>query len=294
MVAAYAAIAQDFANHVLTLMKTPAIVGEIERTVGAFVVNAQSITQRATSLVAMAATLKGTYGRFVGEFTAMVKQPSTTITQLIGAGAQAREAVRQSGKTLVAASAVVDSAAMASATQSLVKAVQNANPDPHEGVQALASLQRETTAQVRATAGLTSANANVTGLFRRSTVIALADSTRVYALTSYDDAQTLRATVRDALDAEIVIAADTGDNATFRTLAALETAVVQDLTTRGETLATMQDVATGASLPVLVLAQRLYQDASSYDALTQQIDPINPAFAPVSFRAVLPNWKARS
>ena len=93
VVAAYAAVAQDFANRVGALLQTPAIVGEIERTALAFVTNAQVLTQRATSLVSMVASLKGEYGRFVGEFTATVKNPATTIAQLIGAGAQAREAV---------------------------------------------------------------------------------------------------------------------------------------------------------------------------------------------------------
>ncbi|MEM5372842.1 DNA circularization N-terminal domain-containing protein [Paraburkholderia azotifigens] len=287
VVAAYAAIAQDFANRALSFLQTPAIVGEVERAAVAFVVNAQSITQRATSLVAMVATLEGTYGRFVGEFTAALKQPSTSIAQLIGAGAQARQAVTQSGKALVAAASVVDSAAMASATQSLVRAVQNANTDPHQAIQSLAALQQETQPAIRATAGLTDANAAVTALFRRSTVIALADSTAGYALSSYDDTQALRSTVFDALDAELTIAADTGDDATFEALGALETAVVQDLATRGESLAGMRDVAMGASLPVIVLAQRLYQDVSRYDKLVQQINPVNPAFAPAAFSAAV-------
>jgi len=287
VVAAYAAIAQDYANHMLTLLKTPALVGEIERTAQAFVTNAEAITQRATSLVAMVATLKGTYGRYVGEFTAGIKQPSTTIQQLIGAGAQARQAVTQSGKVLSAAASVADYAGMASATQSLVSAVQTANADPHQGVQSLATLQAQTAATVRATAGLTAANAGVTALFRRSTVAALADTTRGYALASYDDAQALRTTVCDALDEEATLAADTGDDATFEALGALQTAVVHDLSTRGESLATTRDVVMGASLPVIVLAQRLYQDVSRYDALVKQTNPVNPAFAPVNFRAPL-------
>lgn len=285
VVAAFAAEAQDFVNRMTALVQSPALVGEIVRTAQAFVINAQTITQRATSLVAMVATLKGEYGRFVGEFTAAVKNPSTTIQQLIGAGARARETVTQSGKILIAAASIADYSAMASATQSLVTAVQTANPDPNQAVQSLAALQAETVPQTRATAGLTAGNAGVTNMFRRSTVTALAESTSAYAPTSYDDAQALRQTVCDALGTEILDAADLGDDATFEALAALGTAVVQDLTTRGDSLATMRTVAMGASMPVLVLAQRLYQDVSRYDALLEQIVPINPAFAPVAFRA---------
>ncbi|WP_434107626.1 DNA circularization protein [Paraburkholderia caffeinilytica] len=285
VVAAYAAIAQDFANRLGALLRTPPIVGEIERTARAFVVDAQAITQRATSLVAMVATLRGNYGRFVGEFTATIRNASTTIEQLTGAGAQAREAVTQSGHALIAAASVADYARMSAATQSLVTAVQHANPDPNQAIQSLASLQAQTLTQVRANDALTAAHAGLTAMLRRVAVAALADSTRDYAPTSYDDAQALRPTVCDALDTEIVSAADAGDDATFEALGALETAVVLDLTTRGESLATMRDVAMGASLPVLVLAQRLYQDVSRHDALVQQIGPINPAFAPAAFRA---------
>lgn len=233
----------------------------------------------------MVATLGGQFGRYVGQFTAAIKSPLTTIEELTGAGAQEHEAATQAGSTLVTAAASVDSAGMSTAAQALVTAVQTADPDPHEAVQSLAALQADTAAQVRATDALTAANVSVTAMLRRAAVIALANSTTGYALTSYEDAQQLRTRVCEALDAEIVIAADSGDDATFLALSALETAVVQDLTTRGESLATMQDITLGASLPVIVLAQRLYQDVTRYDDLLQQIDPVNPAFAPASFRA---------
>lgn len=285
VVATYAAIAQDFASRMTALVQTPALIGEIQRTARAFVVDAQTITQRATSLVAMVSALKGEYGRYVGEFSAGVKNASTTIQQLIGLGAQARETVSVSGNALVAAASIADYAGMASATQKLVGAVQTANPDPHQAVQSLEALYAQTLPQTRPTAGLTDANAGVTNLFRRSAATALADSTSSYALASYDDAQALRQSVCDALGAETVTASDLRDDATFQALGALEVAVVQDLTTRGQSLAGMRNVVMGASLPVLVLAQKLYQDVSRYDGLVEQINPVNPAFAPVTFRA---------
>jgi len=283
-VAAFAAAAQDFVNDLSSLLTTPPLIGELQRTAQAFLVDAQNITQRATTLVAMVATLRGEYGRFVGQFTASVRNASATITQLAGAGAQARETVSKSGKALVAAAAIADYPGMASSARALVRAVQTANPDPHQAVRSLATLRATAPAQVRANDALSAANAGVTALLRRSAVIALADTTTGYALASYDDAQQLRASVRDALDSEIVIAADAGDDATFSALGALETAVVHDLATRGETLATMRDVAMGAPLPVIVVAQRLYQDVSRYGALLDQINPVNPCFAPVAFR----------
>ena len=287
VVAAYAAAAQDFANQLSALLTTPPLVGELERTAQAFAVDAQAITERATNLVSMVATLPGEFGRYVGQFTDSIRNPLTTLAQLSGQAAQAREAAQEAGQALAGAAGLADPAGMSQAAQALVTAVQTANPDPHQAVQSLVSLQQGTTAQTRANASLTAANAASVALYRRCAVIALADSTPDYALTSYDDAQALRTSVCDALDAEIVAAADTGDDASFAALTAVEVAVVQDLTTRGATLATMQQVKTAQSMPMLVLAYRLYQDVSAYDALLQQVNPVNPAFAPVTFRAAL-------
>lgn len=63
--------------------------------------------------------------------------------------------------------------------------------------------------------------------------------------------------------------------------------VALTLTTRGESLASMQTISMGQSMPLIVLAYRFYQDVARYDELLQQLDPISPAFAPVSFRAAL-------
>ncbi|WP_233869702.1 DNA circularization protein [Paraburkholderia adhaesiva] len=282
-VAAFAAAAQDFASQLSALLTTPPLVGELERTAQAFADDAQAITQRATNLVSMVATLSGNYGRYVGQYTASVRNPSTTLAQLSGQAAQARESAQQDGAALVAAASVADPAGMSVAARTLVAAVQGANPDPHQAVQSLLGLQQDTVARTRANAALTAANTVSVALYRRSAVIALASSTASYALASYDDAQTLRSTVCDALDTEIVSAADACDDATFRALVALETAVIQDLTTRGATLATMLGITNAQSMPLLVLAYRLYQDVSRYGGLLEQIDPINPCFAPASF-----------
>jgi prophage DNA circulation protein len=283
VIASFAAIAQDYTNRITALLQTPALLGELERTAQGFVNDVTIITQRATSLVAMVATLPGQFGRYVGEFTSTTKNPATTIEGLTGAAAQAREAVSLSGAALMSACAIANYAGMAGATQTLVQAVQSANPDPHQAIQSLVLLQQQTLPSAGATSTLTTGNAIETAMFRRSAVIALADSTAAYQPASYDDAQSLQQTVVAALDTEIVAAADTGDDASYQALAALQTAVVQDFDTRGNSLAAMQQITLGASLPVLVIAQRYYQDVTRYDGLVQEINPVNPAFAPPVF-----------
>lgn len=292
-VAAFAKTAQDFMDQIHRVLVSPPIIGEIERTARNLVNEAEAITQRATSLVAMVSTLQGEFGRFVGQYVGQFAgglKTATSVDELIGAGAQAREAVRASGAALTDAASHADFEGMAAATQALVQAVRQANPDPHQAVQSLLALQAATVTQPRATPDLNAVNGASVNLYRRSAVIALAQSTATYALASIDDAQALRATVCDALDLEIDTAADAAnanEDASYDALRALQAAVVLDLTTRGQSMAAMQTVHTPQPVPLIVLAQRLYQAVGRYDGLLQQAKPIHPAFPPTTFRAPL-------
>lgn len=285
-VAAFAKQAQDFLNETRNVLTTPPIVGEIERTARNFVNEATAITERATSLVAMVSVLQGEFGRFVGQFAAGIKL-AASVDDLIGAGARAREAVRANGEALTDAARHSDYDGMIEAAQALVGAVRLANPDPHQAVQSLLALQAATATQPRATRDLSEVNRLTVNLYRRDTVIAIARCTETYALASIDDAQALRKTVIDALGAEIDTAGNAGEDASFDALRALQAAVVLDLTVRGQSMAAMQTVHTPQSVPLIVLAQRLYQDVARYDGLLQQAKPIHPAFPPTSFRAPL-------
>jgi prophage DNA circulation protein len=284
---AFAKGAQDWINDVTGVLSTPPIVGEIERNAQGFVNEATAIVQRATSLVAMVVTLPGNFGRFVGQFVATVDSSLTTIEGLIGAGTAAREAVQTAGSALTAAAAASDWQGMANATQALVSAVQHANPGPHTAIGSLLMLQAATVTQPRATHDLTSANTASVNLFRRTVVTAIGQETASYALTSVDDAEQLRSTVCAALDTEITTAGDAGEDASYNALRDLEAAVVLDVTTRGQSMSAMQAVHTSQPVPLLVLAERLYQDVTRYDGLLQQAKPVHPAFPPTTFRAPL-------
>jgi prophage DNA circulation protein len=61
---------------------------------------------------------------------------------------------------------------------------------------------------------------------------------------------------------------------------------VQDLTVRATSLAALTTVSLGAALPAPVLAQRLYRDSTRADELLQAVDPVHPAFMPMSFQAL--------
>lgn len=123
-------------------------------------------------------------------------------------------------------------------------------------------------------------------LCRRAALVALCRACAAYQPTSYDDAQGLQAQATGLLDAEILLAADAGDDASYAALRALRTAVARDLGARGADLAPLRDFAFGAMLPAPVLAYRLYRDATRTDELVARVDPAHPAFMPATFRAL--------
>lgn len=123
-------------------------------------------------------------------------------------------------------------------------------------------------------------------LFRRAALVALARASADYEPTSADDAAAVRAAVCGALDAEIDLAGDRGQDVTFNALRAVRAAVAQDLAARGAKLSGIALVASNLPVPAPVLAQRLYRDPARHGELVTQADPIHPAFMPTRFKAL--------
>jgi prophage DNA circulation protein len=123
-------------------------------------------------------------------------------------------------------------------------------------------------------------------LCRRTALGSLANACAAYQPTSSNDAQALQAAVAPLFDAEITIAADAGQDATYLALRAMRTAVVKDLIVRGASLPALRVVTSAEPQPALTLAYRLYLDATRADDLIARADPIHPAFMPLSFSAL--------
>lgn len=284
--ASYAASAQDFLAQVSGLMASPAVVGEIQRTVAGLQTSVAAIAGRATSLISMVANLPGPLGRYVGQYSLQVKSSLTTVQSLIGASARSSQAISSAAATLTGAAAAGDASGVASAAQATIQALQAANPDPMVAIRALLELQDATTTQGRSTSSQISANTASINLYRRAAVTAAAMSTASIKLASSDDATSVQSLICAALDLEIQTAGDAGEDASYLALRALRVAVVQDLRARASTLAVTQLVSTPQPVPLLVTAQRLYQDVGRYDELLQEAQPIHPAFPPTQFRAL--------
>jgi hypothetical protein len=123
-------------------------------------------------------------------------------------------------------------------------------------------------------------------LMRRAAAISLARASATYVPTSYQDAQRVLGIVDGALWTVIEEAGDIFDDISYNALRALRAAVQTDLGARGNNLAQIVTRTFGAQQPALVLAYRLYQDASRADDLIARNDPPHPGFMPVSVEAL--------
>jgi len=126
----------------------------------------------------------------------------------------------------------------------------------------------------------------VAALCRRAALTSLARACAGYAPTSSDDAVSVCVAVVALFDAEILVAADAEDDASYQALRQLRTAVVADLVTRAAQLPSLVTVRTAVPMPALALAYRLYRDATRADDLAARSGAQHPAFLPTSFRAL--------
>lgn len=123
-------------------------------------------------------------------------------------------------------------------------------------------------------------------LYRRASAIEAANLSADFSPTSAGEAGDVRDMVAQALQDEALAAADSGDDDAYRTLVNLRAAVVSDLNARAAQLPTRITVRTPQPVPSLVLAYKLYGDASRSDELVGEAAPVHPAFMPTSFRAL--------
>jgi prophage DNA circulation protein len=247
----------------------------------------------AGGLIGLASQIAGPFGRyanganagFIGGVLAQALPLGTTTLDLaLGASAaRATLAAAVAGVATLAGELGLPGALapdLASAVQASVAALAATCADPADAVRLLASLAAFAEPSVTAVSG------PIGDLHRRALATALARAGALYQPSSHDDAVAVRGLVAGALDTEIEVAGDSGEDATFDALRALRAAVVQDLASRGAALAPLATFTLGAALPSLALANRLYRDATRADELVAEADPVNPLFMPPSFRAL--------
>ncbi|MGN6518663.1 MAG: DNA circularization protein [Dokdonella sp.] len=293
--AADTSAAAAFARRALgALSGGAAEIDQVAKQAAAFSAQATQYANDATSLIKLAVTLPGSFGRLVGLASGIatggvtVAAQGTTIADLTGAAAAAREAVAVAAGALTAAARTLSPRSLGTfttAAQTLASAVRAAASTPGDALRSLGALAGFAPVGAAAGAQLVVQGA-AADAFRRAALTAMARAGADYEPSSSNDALAARAQVLAVVDAEIDVAGDQGDDDVFMALRALRAVVVQDLNARGASLPSLRTVSVAAPLPSLVLAQRLYRDASRADELVARAMPRHPAFMPVTFEAL--------
>ncbi len=310
-----AAAAQSWSIGFTEAVHTALGDGAVGSTLGSWTSIANTAATSATSLVTMVGILPGEFGRFVGQTVSDQQKVASSVEELSGLGASGRESVQSAvsalqsaaaGGQYVSAALSAEASAAAAGTpqtpstavlsasgvvdvpsgvQAVVQAIQGANPDPAAQVQACLTLANFAAVQ-QASAEQTAANAAASALCRRMSLAGAAQSSASYVPTSQQDAAGMRDQIVTAIDAEMIIAGDAGDDPSYLALRDLRSAVASDLGARGASLPRSVQVGFSGPLPALVLAWRLYQDVTRDAELVHEADPVSPLFMPKSFQAL--------
>lgn len=269
--------------YILIIGQGAAILSQLHNTVSAWVNLPLAIVADASVIVNGVTSLAGVFGRYMGGKGSPAAPLGSTVQTLLITNQTARAAIA----TATAAAIVAPDAATAAATvQAVTASAAAAITSPADQVRVLSAMAAF--APITPTDGsavglaLAATEAATSALCRQASLAVLATSCAAYVPTSYDDAVSLRSQVVALFDAEISIITDIATSTAFRLLLS---AVVNDLTARGGSLAPLQTVTLGASLSAFVVAQLLYQDGLRADDLAVRVNPVHPAFMPPTFRA---------
>jgi prophage DNA circulation protein len=258
---------------------------------------AVNVVNGVKSIINAVSGLFGNFGRLFGggnDGYAGSNTPApagSTVDSLLVAATVSRGAVVSTGLALQAAMAnPSDSATLGAALQAFVAAVAAASADPADAINSLLVLSQYqpvlSTAPGQLGAAMVQMQTATGALFRRYALAQLAITTASYQPSSQQDAGAMIDTVTTQIDNEITVAGDAGDDASYEALRTLRHGVVSDLQTRGASLASIAGFSFQASLPSLVLANRIYRDATREPGLVQQANPVHPAFMPRTFQAL--------
>lgn len=254
----------------------------------------QQVANDATSLLKLAVSLPGDYGRLVGLASGVdagqlvTTAVGMTTDSLIGAAAVQRQSVGQAIDALTLAADTLKAGtedvftAAAQAVADSILAVSSTPGDALRGLSRLAAFV-PTGDPVGDELILQGAIADI---FRRSALASLAVASSRYQPASSQDAAAIRSRVLDIMDGLITSAGDKGEDDVYAALRELRSQCVQDLNVRGAQLPTLVDITAPETQPALALAQRLYRDATRSDELVRRAGPIHPAFMPKVFQAL--------
>lgn len=292
-----AAASQNFQSSISSALQQGAqVIRTAVATADKWVGILNTVAFDATGIFNLAASLPGDFGRFFNGALAGYAQALVgpivplTLESLVFSGTQARADVQTAGDDLITACSDQEPDGPPAAAQAAAATLAAAIVNPADGIRLFTQLASFYPADVTgpSVVGVASATMQTAmgALLRRTSLAALVRVTQTYQPSSEDDASQVRLAVCDLLDQEALIAGDTGDDASYSALCAARGAVAADLDARGGQLPPMRQFTYAESLPSLVLAQRLYQDATRADQLVSEANPRHPGFMPLTFKAL--------
>lgn len=283
------AIAADAVRVISALSSAGERRSDIEKPAAAWAAQVESLGSDATALHRLTAQLPGSYGRFVGGGNSGLGGrvvSSMTLGDLVAQASARRAAIAAAAARVVAVSATIDltrAEDLAAAVTAMVQALADACADPADAIRLLVALVAFEPLGPEAASALGVALAQ---LVRRVAAAVLVTVVGAYQPSSADDAGAMIVTVSILIDDAATVAADAGDDASYRALRDARGAAVRDLRTRGATLAQVTRIRSQRPVPALALAQRLYGDASRADQLVTQTAAPSPLFMPIDFEAL--------
>lgn len=215
---------------------------------------------------------------------------SSKVLEVVGQLRQAASLLSRNGSSLLALASSLESSAasqvsspssLASGLDGLVYGLAETEAPAETSLAAALSLASALTPSSSDTSTasraqeLTNANA-IAVLARVSSLAAAAVACSEADFVCRDDAVATRDTLAAALDA----AASTAPDSVYQALADLRVAVVRDVNANGANLASLTTYTSPATLPALVLAQRIYGDATRADEIVSRNKVSRPGAVP--------------
>lgn len=251
----------------------------------------------ARRIINSVSTLAGNFGNlFSGANTGYFGSNPTsaqnvTATDLLCRATAARALVEIDGINLqTAASNPADTATLSASISALLTDMVASAINPADAVRLLSGMAQYSPASSvipgQIGADMSAMNTSLASLFRRYSLAQLATALTTYQPSSQNDANAVLSSAVSLFDAEIETAGDAGDDQSYQALRALKQAVIADMASRGADLSAIAVFGFNSQMPSLLLANRIYRDPTREPTLTQQINPIHPAFCPQSFQAL--------
>lgn len=247
----------------------------------------------ATALTRLTAQLPGNFGRYAsGGNSGLNGQSPTTyssstlVSDLIEAVAKQRSVISSNAiqvQISVATTNLAYATDVADNVSALVQSLADACADPTDAIRLLERLIGFATDWPAAATGIGTA---FSAMMRRAACASLALASAKYQPTSSDDAAAKIAELAAIVANEAEIAANAGDDQSFKALRQLRAAIVEDLRSRSATLPQIKVFRPGVSLASLTLAQRYYRDPTRADQLVAQAKPVHPLFMPPLYSAL--------